>query len=275
MVMAKRNILPAIALLFWAVMPAKAADRAQIAEFMAVTGFDVALESMRLSARDAPTMLGLDVDDFGLSWSRLADRVFEPEALKSDALEILDKALTEDVLAHATGFYGSKLGQKLVAAENESHTLDFEDREAEGLRLAQALTARGSPQPQYFLDMAQSIGYVGATINAYREVQVRFLMAASLAGLIDQRFDEVDLRAMLAQQDDEVRQAMADNLIVANAFTYRDFTDREMEIYRDALAMPQMMEVYELMNAIHFTIMADRFERMAVEMVKLTPTQEL
>ena len=272
---AMRNILPAIALLFWAVMPAKAADRAQIAEFMAVTGFDVALESMRLSARDAPTMLGLDVDDFGLSWSRLADRVFEPEALKSDALEILDKALTEDVLAHATGFYGSDLGQKLVTAENESHGLEFEDREVEGARLAQALAARGSPQPQYFLDMAESIGYVGATIKAYREVQVRFLMAASLAGLIDQRFDEVDLRAMLAQQDDEVRQAMTDNLIVANAFTYRDFTDREMEIYRDALAMPQMMEVYELMNAIHFTIMADRFERMALEMVNLTPTQEL
>ena len=273
--MVMRKILLATSLLFCTVMPVKSADRAQIAQFMAVTGFDVALESMRLSARDAPTMLGLDADDFGLSWSRLADRMFEPEALKSDALEILDKALTEDVLAHATGFYGSDLGQKLVTAENESHGLEFEDREVEGARLAQALAARGSPQPQYFLDMAESIGYVGATIKAYREVQVRFLMAASLAGLIDQRFDEVDLRAMLAQQDDEVRQAMTDNLIVANAFTYRDFTDREMEIYRDALAMPQMMEVYELMNAIHFTIMADRFERMALEMVNLTPTQEL
>ena len=273
--MVMRKILLAMSLLFCTVMPVKSADRAQIAQFMAVTGFDVALESLRLSARDAPTMLGFDADDFGLSWSRLADRMFEPEALKSDALEILDKALTEDVLAHATGFYGSDLGQKLVTAENESHGLEFEDREVEGARLAQALAARGSPQPQYFLDMAESIGYVGATIKAYREVQVRFLMAASLAGLIDQRFDEVDLRAMLAQQDDEVRQAMTDNLIVANAFTYRDFTDREMEIYRDALAMPQMMEVYELMNAIHFTIMADRFERMALEMVNLTPTQEL
>ena len=273
--MVMRKILLAMSLLFCTVMPVKSADRAQIAQFMAVTGFDVALESMRLSARDAPTMLGFDADDFGLSWSRLADRMFEPEALKSDALEILDKALTEDVLAHATGFYGSDLGQKLVTAENDSHGLEFEDREVEGARLAQALAARGSPQPQYFLDMAESIGYVGATIKAYREVQVRFLMAASLAGLIDQRFDEVDLRAMLAQQDDEVRQAMTDNLIVANAFTYRDFTDREMEIYRDALAMPQMMEVYELMNAIHFTIMADRFERMALEMVNLTPTQEL
>ncbi|MDB9965657.1 DUF2059 domain-containing protein [Planktomarina temperata] len=273
--MVMRKTLLAMSLLFWTVMPVKSADRAQIVQFMAVTGFDVALESMRLSARDAPTMLGLDADDFGLSWSRLADRIFEPEALKSDALEILDKALTEDVLAHAIGFYGSDLGQKLVTAENESHGLEFEDREVEGARLAQALAARGSPQPQYFLDMSESIGYVGATIKAYREVQVRFLMAASLAGLIDQRFDEVDLRAMLAQQDDEVRQAMTDNLIVANAFTYRDFTDREMEIYRDALAMPQMMEVYELMNAIHFTIMADRFERMALEMVNLTPTQEL
>jgi len=272
---AVRKILLAMSLLVWTMAPAKAADRAQIAEFMAVTGFDVALESMRLSARDAPEMLGLDADDFGLSWSRLADRIFEPESLKSAALDILDKALTQDALTHATGFYGSELGQKLVAAENESHGLDFEDRESEGARLAQALSARGSPQPQYFLDMAESIGYVGATIKAYREVQVRFLMAASLAGLIDQRFDEVDLRAMLAQQDDEVRRAMADNLIVANAFTYRDFTDREMEIYRDALAMPQMMEVYELMNAIHFTIMADRFERMALEMVNLTPTQEL
>jgi hypothetical protein len=273
--MAMRKILVAISLLFLMVMPAKAADRTKIAQFMAVTGFDVALETMRLSARDAPTMLGLDADDFGLSWSRLADRIFEPEALKNDALEILDNALADNVLAHATQFYGSKLGQRLVTAENESHGLEFEDREAEGVRLAQALSARGSPQPQYFLDMAESIGYVGATIKAYREVQVRFLMAASLAGLIDQRFDEVDLRAMLAQKDDEVRQAMAENLIVANAFTYRDFTDSEIEIYRDALAMPQMMEVYELMNAIHFTIMADRFERMALEMVNLTPTQEL
>ena len=273
--MIMRKILVAISLLFLMVVPAKAADRTKIAQFMAVTGFDVALESMRLSARDAPTMLGLDADDFGLSWSRLADRIFEPEALKNDALEILDNALTDDVLAHANQFYGSNLGQRLVTAENGSHGLEFEDREAEGARLAQALSARGSPQPQYFLDMAESIGYVGATIKAYREVQVRFLIAASLAGLIDQRFDEVDLRAMLAQQDDEVRRAMVENLIVANAFTYRDFTDSEIEIYRDALAMPQMMKVYELMNAIHFTIMADRFERMALEMVNLIPTQEL
>ena len=87
----------------------KAADRAQIAEFMAVTGFDVALESMRLSARDAPTMLGLDADDFGLSWSRLADRIFEPEALKNDALEILDNALTEDVFVADAEFVDGML----------------------------------------------------------------------------------------------------------------------------------------------------------------------
>ena len=69
--MAMLKILLAMSLLVWAMVPAKAADRAQIAEFMAVTGFDVALESMRLSARDAPEMLGLDAYDFGLSWSRL------------------------------------------------------------------------------------------------------------------------------------------------------------------------------------------------------------
>ena len=270
----RRSVL-GILVFMLASMPLCAAERTQIVEFMQVTGFDVSLESLRVSARDAPTMLGLDADDFGLSWTRLADRLFEPEALKRDALEILQQALHDDVLEHAAAFYGSELGQRLVVAENESHFLDSADRREDGELLAAALMARSSPQPQYFLDMAENIGSVGASIKSYREVQVRFLMAASAAGLIEQRFDELDLRAMLAQQDEEARAVIERGLVMSNAYTYRDFTDVEMQAYRDALATEMMIEVYALMNAIHFTIMADRYEKMAVEMVKLTPSQEL
>ena len=119
----RRSVL-GILVFMLASMPLCAAERTQIVEFMQVTGFDVSLESLRVSARDAPTMLGLDADDFGLSWTRLADRLFEPEALKRDALEILQQALQDDVLEHAAAFYGSELGQRLVVAENESHFLD-------------------------------------------------------------------------------------------------------------------------------------------------------
>jgi hypothetical protein len=270
-----RWLVLSIFALMVAALPLRAADSAKIFEFMQVTGFDVSLESLRVSARDAPTMLGLDADDFGLSWTRLADRLFEPEDLKRDALEILQQALRDDVLQHAATFYSSELGQRLVEAENESHFLDSTERREEGELLAAALMERASPQPEYFLDMAESIGSVGASIKSYREVQVRFLMAASGAGLVQQRFDELDLRAMLAQQDAEARAAIEKGLVISNAFTYRDFTDVEMQAYRDALATEMMIEVYALMNAIHFTIMADRYEKMAVEMVKLAPIQEL
>ena len=256
-------------------LPVRSADLEKIAEFMHVTGFDVSLESMRVSARDAPDMLGIDADDFGLSWTRLADRLFEPTALKHDALEILQQALSDDVLDHAAGFYGSDLGRRLVAAENESHFKDGAYKGKQGELLAAALTARGSPQPQYFQDMAQSIGSVEASIRSYREVQVRFLMAAMGAGLIERRLDEADLRAMLALQDDEVMQAIGQNLLASNAYTYQNFTDVEMEAYRDVLATEKMIEVYGLMNAIHFTIMADRYEKMATEMAELNPSQEL
>jgi hypothetical protein len=100
-------------------------------------------------------------------------------------------------------------------------------------------------------------------------------MAAMGSGLIEQRLDEPDLRNMLAKEDASIKEQMLKNIVIANAYTYRDFTDREIAKYRGALSTDEMKEVYELMNAIHFAIMADRYERLAVKMVKLHPLQEL
>ena len=72
--------------LFMASFSLQAADRTKAIAFMEVTGFDVSLRSMRVSAADAPAMLGLDAEDFGLSWSRLADEIFEPTQIEQDAL---------------------------------------------------------------------------------------------------------------------------------------------------------------------------------------------
>lgn len=255
--------------------PLHAADRDKIKAFMEVTGFDVSLESMRVSASDAPAMLGLDSADFGRSWKLTADEVFSPESLKEDALDILKQALRDEVLTHASEFYASELGRRLVAAENLSHFEDPDKKKQQGETLVAQLLERASPQPQYFRDMAKDIGAVDSGIRSFREVQVRFIMAAMGSGLIQRRLDEPDLRSMLAQEDASIKKLMLENIVTANAYTYRDFTDVEVAQYRDALATDEMKEVYELMNAIHFAIMADRYERLAVKMVKLHPLQEL
>ena len=79
----------------------------------------------------------------------------------------------------------------------------------------------------------------------------------------------------MAQQDAEIRGEVLNNMIALNAYTYRDFSDDDIMNYRDALQTPEMQEVYELMNALQYTLMADRYEKIAGRMRELHPTQEL
>jgi hypothetical protein len=260
---------------FLTAFPLYGADRDKIRAFMKVTGFDVSLESMRVSASDAPAMLGLDSADFGRSWKLTADELFSPDSLKEDALGILQQALSDNVLLHASEFYASELGARLVTAENFSHFEDSEIKKQQGEILLLGLLDRASPQPQYFRDMAKDIGAIDSGLRSFREVQVRFIMAAMGSGLIEQRLDEPGLRSMLAKEDTTIKEQMLKNIVTANAYTYRNFTDLEISKYRSALSTDEMKEVYELMNAIHFAIMADRYERLASKMVKLHPLQEL
>ncbi|MEB8389170.1 DUF2059 domain-containing protein [Rhodobacteraceae bacterium KMM 6894] len=254
-----------------------AVTQERLEAFLEVTGFDVALKSIGLSARDAPAMLGMQAEDFGADWSRVADQVFAPEAVNGMAYEILAQTLTDDLLAHAAGFYASDLGQRLVAVENVSHMV--EDDEAQRTEGA-ALLAAADPDRRAALDrLVAAIDANSTGVAAVREVQVRFLMAASAAGILGNGegggFDEATLRALLAEQDAELRETMAANTLNTVAVTYRDISLKDLNAYSEALETPQMRQVYELMNAIQFEIMANRFEVLAVKMADLHPGQAL
>lgn len=254
---------------------AQAADRAKIEAFMQVTGFDVALDSLRLSAGQAPAMLGLSEDAFGSDWTRLADEVFASDGLRADALDILEKTMDDTMLNHAAGFYASDLGQRLVEAENAAHMDDTDVSDAQGADLAAELIEAGSPKVGYFQDMSTAIGSIDNSIRAIIEVQVRFLMAASAAGLLENELDEEDLRAILGSRSDEMRQSMQIRTVTNAAFTYRDFSEADMKAYLDALKEPLMQKVYELMNAVQFQLQIDRFEVLAARMVDLYPQQDI
>ena len=266
-------VLAATALL-WG-LAAQAADRAKLEAFMAVTGFDVALDSLRLSAGQAPAMLGLSEDDFGSDWTRLADQVFASDGLRADALDILEKTMSDEMLNHAAAFYATDLGQRLVEAENTAHMDDSEESDRMGEDIAVQLIEEGSPRVELFQQMSAAIGSIEHTIRAITEVQVRFLMAASAAGLTAQELDEEDLREILLSRADEMRDSMLVGTVTSAAHTYRDFSDDEMQQYLDALEEPLMKQVYELMNAVQFQLQIDRFEILAARMVDLYPQQDI
>ncbi|WP_375173001.1 DUF2059 domain-containing protein [Pseudooceanicola sp.] len=256
-------------------LPAAAADRSKVQAFLKVTGFDVALESIKLSAEDAPRMLDLDAQDFGASWTLMSRDVFDVQEMQSDAVNILEQALSDEALAHGAEFYASDLGQRLVEAENSSHMRDRDDKRDEGGRLLAEMQENEPERLELLERMLDAIGSEEQGLRAANELEVRFLMAAQQAGVIRLRVDEQGLRAAQAENAEETMEAMRIAGLASSAATYQDFTNDEIEAYAEALEAPLMQEVYELMNAVQFEIMADRYEEVASRLAELNPGQEL
>lgn len=262
------------------VMPVRHAgaqtDTDRLEAFLQATGFDVALESMKLSASNAPAMIGLEAADFGMQWTTLVDQVFDTDLTRDMAIDILAQTLDDDLLAHAVEFYTSDLGSRLVVVENASHMKEDEDLKQEsGQAIIAGLVQIGSPRVEELKRLNNAVGSEDASIHAIQEVQVRFLMAAAAAGVIDLPMDEEDLRQSLKQQEGEMRRSMQITGLAGSAYTYQSFSDDEISAYADALEDPKMQKVYALMNAVQFEILADRYEAMALGMSALQPSQEL
>ena len=266
------SILAAALLFFVIATASRAADRERLEAFLNVTGFDVALDSIALSAADAPVMLGMEASDFGSEWSRVADEVFDTDKMRELALDILSQTLSDDMLTHAASFYATPLGQRLVEVENISHMdEDTETRQ----KVGSAIVEEGGERVELLSRMNEAIDGANTAVRGVNEIQVRFLMAASHAGVLEVELDEQALRAAMKENEEELRASMRESGLVSSAYTYRDLSDDDILEYAKALEHPVMQRVYELMNAVQYEIMANRFEVLAGRMAGMTPGQEL
>ena len=269
-------MMAALMVTLLATLSARAADRDRLEAFLQVTGFDVALDSIALSAGEAPAMLGLQASDFGSDWSRISDEVFASARMHGMALDILEANLSDDLLTHAAEFYASPLGQRLVEAENASHMVeDDAAKQDEGEALVARGVAEGDERIAVLRKLNTAVDGSGTAVRAVQEIQVRFLMAASNAGVLDVVLDEGALRALLKEGEDELRLSLKRSALANAAYTYQEFSLADLETYLAALEDPRMQRVYELMNAVQYEIMANRFEALAGRMAEMHPGQEL
>lgn len=267
-----------VSLLAFAVLAtgARAGDRGRIEAFLQVTGFDVALESIRLSANAAPRMLGAEAEDFGSQWSRVADKVFDTDTMHALAIDLLEPTLTDELLGHAAEFYASDLGLRLVEVENRSHlSEDDESDDLVGRALVAEMVQDGDPRLSLLRRQLDAINSIESGLRMVQELQIRFLMAAAVAGAIEMRLDEDEIRARFKQTAGRMRMTLLENTLASAAYTYRDISDADLETYAEALEQPLMQRVYELMNAVQFEVMADRFELMAAEMAGMMTAEEI
>lgn len=259
-----------------AVSDARAAERERLIAFLEVTGFDVALDSIALSAADAPKMLGMSASDFGSQWSQVAEEVFDTARMRDMALDILQETLSDEMLAHAAEFYASPLGQRLVEVENASHLIEDDAAKREqGEALVASDVADGSGRVSLLRQLNAAIDSGGAGVRAVQEIQVRFLMAASYAGVLSWEMDEQSLRALMKEGEAELRVKLQLSALAASAYTYQEMTLDDLQAYLEALEHPMMQQVYELMNAVQYEILANRYEVLAARLAGLSGGQEL
>jgi len=253
-----------------------AADRDRIETFLEVTGFDVALDSIALSAGSAPDMLGLEPGDFGTAWSRLSNQVFDTNVMHDLALQILSETLDEEALAHASAFYASDLGQRLVVAENAAHMIEEDDVvQRAGTRIISELVREGSKRLAILKRMGTAIDSSNTGVKAVQQIQLRFLMAARDAGVIELELGVDGLEALLKEQEGDLRLALQASALAGSAYTYQAFTDRDLLAYVEALEHPLMQSVYELLNAVQYEITANRFELLASRLSELAMGQDI
>lgn len=257
-------------------LAAPAADRARLEAFLEVTGFDVSLDSIAMSAEHAPAMLGMEAGDFAESWRKLAERTFDPPLMRDMALDILEETLSDDLLNHAARFYASDLGQRLVTVENAAHMHpDDAARRREGAALIARDRADDGHRTRLLRQLNTAVDGTGQSVRAIQQVQLRFVMAASQAGVLGYRVDEGALRAMLREGEAALRAEIAEAALNGAAHTYRDIGEADLRAYLDALRHPKMQRVYELMNAVQHEVTANRFEALAVALADVTGGREL
>ncbi|MFB9149766.1 DUF2059 domain-containing protein [Roseovarius ramblicola] len=255
------------------VAPARATERDRLVAFLEVTGFGVAIDSIAQTAEDAPAMIGMTPQDFGPAWSRIAGEVFDSALMRDMALDMLEETLDVGMLGHAAAFYASDLGQRLVEVENASH---MQRTDEDAREEAEARAAALPPERRAALArMNAAIDAGGMIERAMREIQVRFLLAAADAGLTEDDFDADMLRRLLTQGAGEARAEMREAALVSAARTYRSLPTDDLRAYALALEHPVMARVYELMNAVQFEIMANRFEALATRLGEVPPARDL
>jgi len=267
------HLLAALVAAMLIVPAARAADRADIHDFLEVTGFDVALASIGDGVEDAPLMLGMSNEDFGPGWTAAVSDLYTDEVLQDLAVDMLEPTLSDDMLDHAKAFYGSALGERLVEVENAAHVA--EDTEAEKVMGQRLLAEAGSERREILERMSDAIDPESISVLAIEEIQVRFLMAASRSGVVETPLDERALRALMAAERESLRKEMARAGLVGAAYTYRDFDNDDLAAYVRALETPRMQRVYELLNAVQFEITANRLEQLAWRLADLKKGQDI
>ncbi len=243
-----------------------------MAHFLAVTGFDQTVVSLKLNVMHAPHVFGMQRSRLQADWLAVVEVIFDETDMLKRLEAKLANSLTENSQLFAVEFYGSDLGRRIADAESKAlDPFQSDDQNAK----ATAMFFDGRPDRRSKLhDLKTVTETLAHSFQVFTLVQTSFLKAAKVAGVQNDVYDTEKLETFATSDLSTFTISLTERALVQAAGTYRAFSDDDLDIYLAALQDKNMREAYRLVNEVLIHLLIDRLNAVAKELSKLKKAQK-
>lgn len=170
----------------------------------------------------------------GAAWAVVVDNIYDAPRLREKFDTALTKALLNDPATAAAmqGFFGSALGQRIIALEVEARRTLLDDAAVEtATQTWTKLQADKTPRAAQIERFAQANDLIESNVMGALNANFAFYRGMAAGGAFPQPMSESDMLAEVWAQESAIRQETADWLYPFLTLAYQPLTDTELDSY--------------------------------------------
>lgn len=210
------------------------------------------------------------------AWAVSAAEHFQPDAMFADMVQHFQATLDPADRATILSFYQSDLGMRISAIEISAQRPENAVRlKTSGARRLGDLIEAESPRLAAYEDMMAALSSVETGLALALNLNKAVLNGMIASGDFPFAMTEDQVSAMVESQSGLMQGAIREQLFISFAYTYRDLTDAELEIYIAFLRSEAGRRFYSELVAATDAIMSERARAFGKRLMELRASKPL
>lgn len=251
----------------------RADDAGKMRTMMMAIGADSWIESYAKGMQRSDNPAGDPEDP---SWTQAAREVFVHEEIFDTLVTRMTGQLSDAEVNDILAFLASDVGRTVTKMEIEAQDPSIADGvDLAGAQIAADLKQKAPERIAAYQNMLDAIDAVESGVTTALNMNFAVLSGMAASGRMSYQMSEAEILALIAAQEDMIREQVRTSAMENAAFTYRDLTDDDLEAYVGFLASDVGRKLYSVMNSAADDIMAERGRAFGKRMLDLQQTQEL
>ena len=251
----------------------RAEDTGKLRTMMMAIGADAWIESYAEGMRRSDNPAAGEDDP---SWSKAATEIFVHEEIFDELVGRMAGRLDDTELDEILGFLASDLGRRVTKMEIEAQDPSVADGvDMAGEQIAAELMESAPDRIAAYQNMLDAIDAVESGVTTALNMNFAVLSGMVASGRMSYQMSEGEILSLIAAQEDMIREEVRKSAMESAAFTYRDLSDEDLEMYVEFLTSNVGKKLYGVMNTMADEIMSERGRAFGKRMLELQDSQEL